>query len=207
MSRLPATDQQLEALAAHLLARREAILQAWRQAVRKDPQVAGAAALTRRNFDDHVPAIIAALAQRLRTWRSSGVLAADAEEGEQGAAHGAQRWRQGYDLPELTREWGHLQLRLLEELDRYVEAHPDLDRRTLSITWRAFAQLCTEGLTHSVAEYVRLQQAEASGRVNDLQAALLQLGELQRQRAEDWRQAAHDPRNQVGVVTAVSAVL
>ena len=132
---------------------------------------------------------------------------AEAAQQESGAAHGAHRWQQGYDLPELTREWGHLHFCLLDELDRYALARPELRAEMLTIARRALAQLSTDGVSRSVAEYARLQQAEAASRVRDLETALSEVSELQRQRAQDWREAAHDLRNQVWLVRSVTAVL
>ena len=45
------------------------------------------------------------------------------------ASHGLQRWHQGYRLREVTREWGHLQLVLLDELERYASARMHMRRR------------------------------------------------------------------------------
>ena len=59
-------DEQLDLLAAHLSKRRSIVLQAWRTAVEADPEVSTANALPRRQFIDHVPAILDALERRLR---------------------------------------------------------------------------------------------------------------------------------------------
>ena len=77
----------------------------------------------------------------------------------------------------------------------------------MSIARRVWAELCTEGASESVAKYFQLQQIEAKGHVRDLAQALEQLRELERSRAELWRQAAHDLRGNVGVVMNVTAGL
>ena len=51
---------------------------------------------------------------------------ADAAEAREAEAHGLQRWQQGYDLHEVTREWGCLHRCLVAELERFAAAHPEM---------------------------------------------------------------------------------
>jgi signal transduction histidine kinase len=77
----------------------------------------------------------------------------------------------------------------------------------MCIAWRALAELCSEGVRESTAQYFHLQQLEAIGHVRDLEQALEQVRELEHQRAELWQQAAHDLRGNLGVVANVTAGL
>jgi signal transduction histidine kinase len=69
------------------------------------------------------------------------------------------------------------------------------------------ARLCSDGVNESASRYARMQQIEAASRVRDLELALAQLRELDRQRADTWREAAHDLRGKLGVVKSVTEVL
>ena len=51
-----------------------------------------------------------------------------------------------------------------------------------------------------VSQYFELEKLEAEGHVRDLARALNEERKLQRDRAELWRQAAHDLRGHVGAV-------
>src|SRR6185369_9932622 len=200
-------DEQLSALALYLEARREAILGAWRKAIDRDPEMATGASLPRAQLDDHIPALLDAFGRRLRVLTVKETAAfKEADKGD-ASAHGLQRWQQGYDLREVTREWGRLQLCLGDELESYASAHPEVDPRVMSIARRVWSELCTDGASESVAKYFQLQQIEAKGHVRDLAQALEQLREMERSRAELWRQAAHDLRGSVGVVMSVTAGL
>jgi len=200
-------DEQLSALSSYLVERREAILRAWRNAIHRDAQTNTGASLPRAQLDDHIPALLDAFGNRLGLL-SANETAALKEEGKADAsAHGLQRWQQGYDLREVTREWGQLQLCLTDELETYSSSHPDVDARVMSIARRVWVELCTDGATESVVKYFQLQQIEATGHVRDLAKALEQLQELERSRAELWRQAAHDLRGNVGIVMNVTAGL
>jgi signal transduction histidine kinase len=200
-------DAQLSALASYLGRRREAILRAWRKAIARDPEMNTGASLPRAQLDDHIPALLDAFERRLRL-QTIKETAAFKEEGKGDAsAHGLQRWQQGYDLREVTREWGRLQLCLADELETYSSSNAEVDPGVMCIARRVWAELCTEGASESVAKYFQLQQIEAKGHVHDLARALEQLRELERSRAELWRQAVHDLRGNVGVVMNVTAGL
>ena len=165
------------------------------------------ASLPRAQLDDHIPALLDAFERRLRL-HTIKETAAFKEEGKGDAsAHGLQRWQQGYDLREVTREWGRLQLCLADELEAYSSSNAEVDPDVMAIARRVWAELCTDGASESVARYFQLQQIEAKGHVNDLARALEQLRELERSRGELWRQAVHDLRGNVGVVMNVTAGL
>src|SRR5687767_720228 len=61
--------EQLSALASHLLARREAILEAWRAAGNADGENDIASSLSRAQFNDHIPKVLDCLAHRIQDGR------------------------------------------------------------------------------------------------------------------------------------------
>jgi signal transduction histidine kinase len=198
--------EQLKALAAHLTARREALIQAWEKAVEDDPELTTPDSLSVTHFRDLIPKVLESFEERLRTTGfDESVLAS--EEHERVLEHGVHRWEQGFSLEELVREWQHLQLTIQEELERYVSTHPEVEPATMAAARRLCTEVCGEGIAESVAQYARLQQAEAEGHLLDLQQALGQLKELDRRRAESWHEAAHDLRGNVGLVTTTTSIL
>ena len=199
MSDTKRVEEQLGALRSHLAARRTAILEAWQKAVQTDSELTTADALPRKQFYDHIPDLLDGFATKLRSTQETE--ASKAEQKQDAATHGLLRWQQGYHLREVTREWGRLQMCLVDELSQYAAAHhPDLEPAVMSIAWRALAELCAEGVRESTAEYFQLQQTEAAGHVKDLEQALEKLRQLERERGELWQQAAHDLRGNLSVV-------
>lgn len=194
-------------LAAHLDARQQTILRAWHAAVNADPGLTTASTLSRTQFEDHIPDVLDDFAIRMGARRGAERRAALEEAREDGAVHGLHRWQQGYRLREVTREWGHLHLCLADELERYASAHADLEDEVMSTARRALVQLINAGVGESTAKYYSLQRTEAIGHVRDLQRTLAQWRAIDRQRAEAWREAAHDLRGSVGTVKNVSSVL
>lgn len=198
--------QQLEALAAHLDEQRDVILVRWREAAEREPKLTVALSLTRLQFQDHVPSVLDVLSNKLRVWPRAESPEALRDQKEAVTGHGLQRWQQGYQLPELTREWGFLQLCLMDALEKYaMQGHLDLD--AVSTAQRIFAKLCWDGISDSTAQYCRLQQTEAAGHERDLRQALSTLHDLDHARAEFWREAAHDLRGSVTVVTGAASAL
>jgi len=194
MNRTQKTDEQLAALASHLSVRRAAILQAWRDAVKADRELSAPSSLPRTQFNDHIPGLLDAFEKSLHIHSSQEQVAATEERKEDAASHGLQRWQQGYHLREVTREWGHLQLCLVSELEEYSTAHHDLEPSTMAIAWRALATLCSQGVSDSTTQYFHLQQVEAEGHVRDMEQTLEEVRVLDRRRMDMFRQAAHDLR-------------
>jgi signal transduction histidine kinase len=197
----------LVALSNHLRGRREHILEAWRRAAQRDPRVTTATTLSRVQFYDHIPKLLDALERRLRSVGLRDSLEARKEEIEGAEGHGLQRWQQGYDDQEVMREWIALNACLADEMQAFTEAHREIPPSVISEAWRCVAELTIHGMSESVAQYTELTKAEAVDRMNALRHALSELGELERQRAEAWRQAAHDLRGNVDMVRNVTTVI
>jgi signal transduction histidine kinase len=199
--------RDLDALSAYLCQRRDEILQLWREAVRRDPEITTKSSLSRRALDDHIPAILEVFERRLGAEHALAAAQIDIEQRKDAADHGMHRWQQGYDIREAMREWGHLQAIVLQQLDRYVTEHPTVALDAMSAARAALAALCMEGNCESASRYARLQQAEAASRARDLETSLGALQALESERAALLRETAHDLRGSVGVIANTTALL
>ena len=199
--------EQLRRLADHLTQRRPAILRAWRQSVETDPELTTASSISRTQFYDHIPQLLDAFADLLCAEDLSDRKQAAAEQKKSAGEHGLHRWQQGYNQSQTMREWAHLHICLLDELEHYAVTQPSGASAVMHIATRALARLCGDGVCESAARYARFQQVEAAGRLRDLEQALQQLRAGDQERAERWREAAHDLRSTVQVVTTAAAVL
>ena len=207
MDRNQETDEQLAALASHLTSRRAAILRDWRSAVDNDRELTASSSLPRTQFNDHIPELLNAFERRLHVWPRSEGAASEQQRKEDAASHGLQRWQQGYRLREVTREWGHLHLCLVDELTSYSTAHPEIEPGVMPTAWLALAELCSQGVSESTTQYFDLEKIEAAGHVRDMEQTLQEVRQLERRRTELFRQAAHDLRGNVGVVNNVTSGL
>jgi len=197
---------ELIVLADHVRDERGAILLEWYRAVKRDPTLTDGDSLPRSELYDHIPALLTAFERSLRHAAEQLEPAAAAAQ-EPAAAHGLQRWQQGYDLGEVTRELGQLNRCVIVALDRYAKAHPGVSLDAMSQAREVWTALCGTDIEESVTQYFALQQQEAAGHVKDLERALEQIRELEQQRGDLWRQAAHDLRGNLGVVANVAVGL
>jgi signal transduction histidine kinase len=197
----------LQSIASHLAHRQQEILRRWHALVDDDDQLSTASSISRAQFYDHIPQVLDAFERRLCAENVADKDQARAEQKRSAAEHGLHRWQQGYNQSETMREWAHLQLCLLEELERYTVDQPQADPAAIRTARRALARLCGEGVCESAAHYGRLQQIEAAARLRELEAAVAHVQSLERERAELWREAAHDLRATVGVVSTAADVL
>ena len=197
---------ELIALADHVRDERGAILLEWYRAIKRDPTLTDGDSLPRSELYDHIPALLTAFERSLR--RAADQLEpADAAAKKPAAAHGLQRWQQGYDLGEVTRELSQLNRCVILALDRYAKAHSGVSLDAMCQAREVWTALCGTDIEESVTQYFALQQQEAAGHVKDLEHALKQIRELEQQRGDLWRQAAHDLRGNLGVVANVAVGL
>lgn len=207
---MPATQNvlaQLHALSLHLSHHREELLRQWREAVRRDPELAATASLPRSALNDHIPRILDDFERRLRADHALEAMHVDLQQRKDAAEHGMHRWQQGYDIRETMREWGHLQTVIGRELESYAAGQPQLDLPLMRAAREMLEALCMEGICESASRYVRLQQSEAASRVRDLEASLTALQALESERATLLREAAHDLRGSVSVIASTTALL
>ena len=193
-------DAGRRALAEHLSHRRAAILEAWRSALKRDPALTTGDSLPRLKLYDHIPALLSIFERELRNASVDEVVSASSAAQESAAAHGLQRWQQGYDLREVTRELAKLNECVVAELDDYSTANPLTPQAVIATARRVWAALCSTGIEESIGKYFQVQQQEAAGHVADLESALNEIRELEQYRADQWRQVAHDLRGNLGVV-------
>jgi signal transduction histidine kinase len=195
------------AIGHHLSLRRDAILAAWSAAARHDPLLTAPVTLSRSQFFDHIPQMLDALVRKLQASHLREALEAQQDEVESAEGHGVQRWQQGYDEAEVMREWVSLHACIADELQSFAVKHPGIDQQAMSAAWRVISEFAIAGMRGSVGEYSRLLRAEAAGRLQTLETAMARLNELEQQRAALWREAAHDLRGNVGVVTTAAQAL
>ena len=94
----------------------ETIVRTWTEKVTSDRRINSDARLSYLQLVDHVPQIVEELRRALLYEPRGGVSLTE------GAEHGRQRWRQGYELKEVVRELTLLRATLTEFLDTYSGA-------------------------------------------------------------------------------------
>jgi len=205
----------LSAIADRLAARRDAILEAWRARSSGVPEPGRGSPLSRAQFFDHIPNVLDAFENELKGQSGAAHRQAVADVKRNGGAHGLLRWQQGYRLPEVMREWGNLQLCLVDAIEEdalalreeNALAHRETPPQAMAEARRILAKVCADGICESAAQYAALEQLEAADRVRDLEQAIQKLNDLDLSRAETLREAAHDLRGNLGILKTATALL
>lgn len=190
-------EEHLQNLARHLLGAQEAIFSAWRRRVEADPALVTNAQLTRAQFVDHMPLVLADLTERLKNKSQNE------SQGASGSttSHSQHRWQQGYDLRNLVGEWVHFNTVLVEEIERYGESRALLPAETLAAARRVLAEFFGENVTQGAVAYHELLQSEAATRVRELEVALEKVRDFERRRGQLLRTSVHDLQGSLGIVT------
>lgn len=203
----PDLHSEYARIAAHLNKHRDAILARWRVAVDDDPNVSAVAALARAQFIDDIPRILDAFERALRARYAGDERTAETEQRAGAADHGENRWLHGYNSRETMREWGHLHLCMLDELESFAMQRPKAAATALSTARILLTRLFVDCMVESASSHAALERAEAASRLDELERALGQLRALDSERTELWREAAHDLRGTVGAVKLAATAL
>jgi signal transduction histidine kinase len=182
----------------------DAILRDWRKSIREDASLSTNRVLPRTQLNDHVPDVLLAFLEAIRGTDARDDEPPEGPNPEAATAHGLHRWQQGYDLHEVTRELGLLNVRMVEELDRCASTRQNVSPEVMAHVRRLWAITSAASVEESTSQYFQLQRMEAAGHVKDLESALAQVKDLEQQRAELWRQIAHDLHGNIGVVATAA---
>lgn len=198
---MPAHGNPFAALADQLADRRDAILKAWRTAVSVDTTLTSGDSLPHAQLNDHLPAVLQGFEDKLRLDSSETERLGDA------AAHGLHRWQQGFGLAEVVRELGRLNECVVNELESLAAGPPVQAPEVMARARQIWAQIYSVAVGASTTQYFKLQQIEAATYTRSLEQGMETLRRLEQQRAHLWREAAHDLRGNLGVVSNATAGL
>ena len=193
----------LAALSEYLLADKTAIVDCWFELCGRDHHLDVVGRLTRDEFRNNMPAALEALCKML----VAGADRAEAALEKEVAEHGQHRWKQGFDLLELIRDWGHFNRVLTERIDAFFRDGDPSQAEDRSAALRCLADYLTEAVSHSVERFDDLRRAEASSIAADLEITKQRFVEVTQARGNLLRQIAHDIRGGLSSVTGASRYL
>jgi signal transduction histidine kinase len=201
------TQAQLNVLALHLSHEHESILDAWRALAESDDTLSPSSHLTRTQFINHIPRILDALCNRFRFWPEDDTPQQRQLELDAVKSHSQHRWQMGYNMRALVRDWGHLNVCLLQELDSYGRLNPDLQAVVLPQARQVWAQVVNDSIAQSAVEYHDLLQIEATTRLNDLEIVVEHLHQMELARGHHLRTATHDLKGSLTVLKSAAAMV
>ena len=197
-------NSTLHELAYHLLSQKEEIVDRWIQACKDDQLLDMVNRLTRAEFRDGIPN---ALDELGRVLTHESVETASDEIQTDAGKHGHHRWKQGFSLGQLIRDWGKLNEVLVAFIEEYFEkSHPGQSAsRTEALD--LLARFLTEATTGSIHRFDELRRAEAASLASDVQMVRDQFNALNESRGQLLREATHDIRGSLSAVAMATQVL
>lgn len=195
---------RLSQLAVHLSSQHEEIVDRWRVICESDDEMAVVSKLTRSEFRDNIPAAIDGFCRVLRMGDREATYEAIRDEV---AKHGHHRWKQGFSLEQLIRDWGHLNRVLLGLSAEFLRRSGEADADDAIAAFDRLEHFMTEAISGSVRRFDDLRRAEAASLARDLQSVKEKFGTLTESRGQMLREAAHDIRGGLSAIAGASAVL
>ncbi|ADJ28708.1 sensor histidine kinase [Nitrosococcus watsonii] len=197
-------DPLLSELSSYLSNHQQTIFKRWMEACKEDDALGAAAKLTYTEFRNNIPAALEGLCRILKHGNrrvSSETVRCEV------AKHGHHRWKQGFSLKELIRDWGHLNQVLITTIETFFQIHhPHATVHRIKALER-MGDFMIEAASHSVQRFDNLRQAEAAALTQDLEFARAQFEQLTQARGKLLREAAHDIRGGLSAIEGASAIL
>lgn len=196
-------SDSLSELATFLQDRETEIIDFWMRVCEEDQSLGVVSKLTRTEFLDNIPAALNVLYRALR---------AGAEEfprtiQQEIEKHGHHRWKQGFTLKELIRDWGHLNRVLIKMIRVFFKESDSHDHRDQFHALDRLSLFMTEAMSCSVRRYDDLKQAEAASLSKDIEQVSEEFHKLTEIRGQMLREAAHDIRGGLSSATMATRVL
>ncbi len=191
-------------LADHLRVTHDAIVDEWRRRCREDEKILAANKLTRHEFENNITAALQEL--RVSLLRSTEAKTRD-QLLEDVGEHGHHRWKQGFDLRELIRDWGVLNCVLVARISEFFRVRGESETQHAREAQDRLARFMLEATSSSVRRYDELRRAEAASMAKDVSFARDQLERVTTARGQLLREAAHDLRGGLSAISMASNVL
>lgn len=200
-----AQSAAFHALAERLGQRRQSIVEDWKARAEADPALARVSTLSRREFLDHVPRILAIFEAEICALADAAPGGGSRESGpRQMRKHGLNRWQQGFSISEVVRDWNHLRSSIMASLGSEPASHAT--SAATAVAQGILGDLIAEGINLSVAEYERLRQEEARSHTLDLQDTIASLSKILAHQQRSLRDSTHDLRGNLGLLLQLSKI-
>jgi hypothetical protein len=157
-------------------------------------------------LDDEVAHVLQAFERHLARGPEA-TTSLEEEVGPTAMALGERRWRQNRSIADVVREVTLLETIVLEALDDFQQQNADASPSRMTAARKRLAEFCGVFTALTVTEYANAKHADAASQINRLELDLNRTTELERQRAQTWRKAAHDLRGSLSVIGNASSVL
>jgi len=181
-----------------------AMIERWATLTRPKLSLPPSRQLSFEEFRDDVPEVLNNLANFLENRQDSGERPGSQEAANQ---HGHCRWRQGFNLKDLIRDWGDLQRVVLEWVNRFYEDKEAVESMDRSTATNMVAAFFTEAVCGSIARFDELRQDDAARMARELQRIRHQFDRMDDFRKRLLQDFSHDLRSPLTAISGASTIL
>jgi len=146
----PHPESASSRVAVYLADHKQSIISTWQNYVRNDKAIKNSAAFSA--IKGHIPKLLDDIVSAIASHQGEETLLTIRNDA---AEHAEIRWTDGYELPDLLREIGHLRTAFLYDLRMFEETNPDFGvaaRLFLSVTLhRLLTEIAVQGAEHFLA--------------------------------------------------------
>lgn len=160
--------------------------------------------LSFEQFRDDVPDALAKLVDYLEHRRGAE---ASSDFLEVASHHGHQRWRQGFNLNDLIRDWGMLQRVVLKWVNRFYESEAGTETMERSTAVNLVADFFTEAVCGSVTRFDELRREEAARMGRELERMRYHFDRMNDFRERVLKDLSHDIRSPLTAISGASCIL
>lgn len=190
-------ESLLNALSKFIDIHQAKLVDEWWKTCEDDPSLEPVGKLTREEFRNNIPAALEGF---------RGILVCVDEEvlnmiKTEVAKHGHHRWRQGFNLRELIRDWGHLNRTMIIIIERFFASHGGIVHEAHQEALDRLALFMTEATSGSVQRYDELRREESLALEKDLSNAEDKFNTITKARSSLLRETAHDLQGRVSALS------
>lgn len=192
------SHRQFKSIADCLEKKKKNILANWEREInKKGGKFSRLSTFSHEKFIDHMPLFLDNLIQDFRGM--------DAGEKKAAEKHGEERWENGLNLPQVTKEWSVLHSVIIEELTPCMTDDYAMDKNSLEEIQKIVAKNIHRGIRESVNAYFRLENQKAEAQMDDLVEVFQKREEKVKSHKNGLRQTSHDIKgNLLSLQIAVS---
>ena len=193
-------------LPGFIRAHRSDIVESWAAITRPQLSPQPSRKLSFEEFRDGVPVALDLLVKFLAHRKN---LEQSSEFDEATIHHGHCRWKQGFNLRDLIRDWGNLQRVVLEWVNRFYQSGEASAKETLqhSKVVELVVSFFTEAICSSVDYFDEHRKGEAARLGRELERMRGHFERIDDMRKRTLRNLSHEMRSPLTAISAASSVL
>ncbi|MGF1484079.1 MAG: sensor histidine kinase [Opitutales bacterium] len=182
----------------------EHIVDCWLDRSEADENLEVVSTLSRFDFRNNIPNCIEVLANHLRQVDRDEL---DDSETLDVEKHGHHRWKQGFNLMQIARDWGNLNEVLIDFFEARFANNPEFPDEDKAMALKVLAKFMTDAIGASIQRFDDMRRSEALSFGKDLETVYAEFNRITQMRAQMLTETAHDLKGSLATASGASELL